>query len=284
MPSELDIRRRIASVKNTRKITRVMKMAAAAKLRRAQEAIARARPYAYYMRDITHGLVARADPGSHALLRPGRADAVGVVAVTSDRGLCGAFNANIVNETMRKIREDFQGKEVALTVVGRKGVEAFRRRACNIRATHAGVFDEFSINAAFRIVNDVVDDFNTGHTGAIYCIYNEFKSAVAQQVACEPLLPYTPRGDEYDDGRLYYYEPSEEALLFELLVRNIHVQMYRILHESATSEHGARMAAMDAATRNAGEVIGKLTLEYNRARQDAITREVIEVVSGAQAL
>jgi len=277
------IRRRITSVKSTQKITRAMKMVAAAKLRRAQEAIMHARPYAYHMRDLTNQLAARADRESHPLLSPGIGEKIGVVVVTSDRGLCGSFNTNIVNETMNLLRERFAGREVELTVIGRKGVEALRRRPCTIRTRHVGVYDQFSINAATRIIDDVVAEFTKGETGEIYCLYNQFKSAISQHVTLERLLPYEmPEQQTAETDINYIYEPDEKKILFALLVQNIHVQMYRILLDSMASEQGARMTAMESATKNAGDVIANLTLKYNRARQDAITREVIEVVSGAQ--
>lgn len=284
MPNLQDIRRRIGSVKSTQKITKAMKMVAAAKLRRAQEAIMNARPYAYHMRDLTASLAARADRESHALLRVGEGSKIGVIVVTSDRGLCGSFNTNIVNETMRMLRERFPGKEVELTVAGRKGVEALRRRPCTIRATHIGAYEKFSVNAASRIIDDVVAEFVNGNTSEVYCLYNEFKSAISQRVTLERMLPYEPPEQDSASEINYIYEPNAREILFALLVRNIQVQMYRILLESAASEQGARMTAMDSATNNAGDVIDRLTLKYNRARQDAITSEVVEVVSGAEAL
>lgn len=278
------IRRRITSVKSTQKITRAMKMVAAAKLRRAQEAILFARPYAYHMRDLTNGLAAFADRDSHPLLHPGGAPKVGIIVVTSDRGLCGSFNGNLVNETMRTLRDRFAERPVELTVVGRKGVEALRRRPCTIRATHIGVQDKSSVTAAARIIDEVVADFIKGETGEVYCLYNEFKSAISQRVTLERMLPYELPESETAAEINYIYEPSARQVLFGLLVRNLHVQMYRILLESAASEHGARMTAMESATNNAGDVIERLTLKYNRARQDAITREMVEIVSGAEAL
>jgi F-type H+-transporting ATPase subunit gamma len=284
MPSLQDIRRRINSVTSTQKITKAMKMVAAAKLRRAQEAIMCARPYAYHMRDLTNQLAAGADRESHPLLRAAGGSKIGVIVVTSDRGLCGSFNGNLVNETMAMLRERFPGEAVELTVVGRKGIEALQRRPCTIRATHLNVYEKFSINAATRIIDDVVNEFIEGGTSAVYCLYNEFKSAIAQRVTLERLLPYELPEQENPVDVNYIYEPSQRKILFALLVRNIHVQMYRILLESAASEQGARMTAMDSATKNAGDVIDRLTLKYNRARQDAITKELIEVVSGAGAL
>jgi F-type H+-transporting ATPase subunit gamma len=278
------IRRRIASVRSTQKITRAMKMVAAAKLRRAQEAIMNARPYAYHMRELTNRLAMYADRESHLLLHPGVGPKVGILVVSSDRGLCGSFNTNIVNETMRILREQFKDREVELTVIGRKGVEALRRRPCTIRTTHLGVYEKFTVNAAARIIDDAVAEFTKGEAGEVYCLYNEFKSAIAHRVTLERLLPYEMPEQDAAAGEInYIYEPSARKILFSLLVRNIHVQMYRILLESAASEQGARMTAMESATKNAGEVINRLTLKYNRARQDAITREVIEVISGTEA-
>jgi F-type H+-transporting ATPase subunit gamma len=285
MPNLQHIRRRIASVRSTQKITRAMKMVAAAKLRRAQEAIMNARPYAYHMRELTNGLAVYADRESHPLLHPGVGSKVVILVVSSDRGLCGSFNTNIVNETMRILREQFKDREVELTLIGRKGVEALRRRPCTIRTTHVGVYERFTVNAAARIIDDAVAEFTKGEAGEVYCLYNEFKSAITHRVTLERLLPYEMPAQDVAAGEInYIYEPSARKILFSLLVRNMHVQMYRILLESAASEQGARMTAMESATKNAGEVIGRLTLKYNRARQDAITREVIEVISGSETL
>jgi len=284
MPNLQDIRRRILSVRSTQKITRAMKMVAAAKLRRAQDTIVNARPYAYHMRDLTKSLAAYADRESHPLLSVGSGEKIGIIVVTSDRGLCGGFNTNIVNETMRTLRGPYDGKTVELTVLGRKGLDALKRRPCTIRTSHTGVYDGFSINAASRIIDEVVDDFIKGGTKEVYCLYNEFKSAISQRVTLERLLPYELPEEDPAPEINYIYEPNAQAILFSLLVKNLHVQMHRILLESAASEQGARMTAMESATNNAGEVINTLSLKYNRARQDAITREVIEVVSGAEAL
>ncbi len=295
-----DIKRRIVSVKSTQKITRAMKMVAASKLRRAQAAIVQARPYAFEMRQLVNNIALRADDVTHPLLRKGDGGKVGIVVVTSDRGLCGGFNANVVNGLVKAINERFTGREVEITVVGRKGVDLLKRRALNVRATFVGIHDGPVMRAAAHIIDDIVEDFKLGDTDEVYCVYNEFKSAVQQSVIVERLLPFAPENDptekqtgaEADNDADaapplivdYWYEPNQETVFERLLVRNIRIQMHRILFESAASEHGARMTAMDAATRNAGEVIDRLTLKYNRARQDAITKELIEVVSGAEAL
>jgi len=236
------------------------------------------------MRDLTNQLILRADRDSHPLLSRGSGDKIGLIVITSDRGLCGGFNAGVVQRLMLALHEDFAGKDCELTIVGRKGAEILKRRPVKIRKTHIGVFDHLSINAASRIVDDLVAEFTDGVTSEVYCLYNEFKSAISQKPVLERLLPYEPEPADAAQEMNYIFEPSEERVLFSLLVKNIYVQMHRILHESAASEFGARMAAMESATKNAGDVIASLTLKYNRVRQDAITREVVEVVSGAQAL
>jgi len=284
MPSLRDIRRRITSVTSTQKITRAMKMVAAAKLRRAQEAILRARPYAYRMRDLVNSLAFRSERDLHPLLRPGGGGKIGLVVVSADRGLCAGFNSNIVNEALRVLKTEFEGRTVELTVVGRKGIEVLRRRQCPIRTTHTGIADRDAVRAAADVIDDTIAEYAKGEMDAVYCLYNEFKSALAQQVTLERLLPFEPA--ETDEGATmdYLYEPSAAAVFDALLTEHLHVQMHRILYESAASEYGARMTAMDAATQNATDVIERLTLRYNRARQDAITKELIEVVSGAEAL
>ena len=283
MPSLRDIRRRIDSVKSTQKITRAMKMVAAAKLRRAQEAIEQARPYAYHMRDLVNRVALRASHGTHPLLQETPEGKVAIIVVSSDRGLCGGFNSNVTNETMRVLGEDFAGREVALTVVGKKGNEVLRRRPCTIAKSYTKVMEDDPLRAAGQIIDEQVDAFIAGETHEVYCLYNEFKSAISQKLTLEKLLPFEPppRAEVVVD---YLYEPSQEGVLTQLLARHLQVQMLRIFYESAASEHGARMTAMDSATNNAGDVIERLTLQFNRARQSAITTEMIEIVSGAEAL
>jgi len=284
MPSLRDIRRRITSVTSTQKITRAMKMVAAAKLRRAQEAIVRARPYAYRMRDLVNSLAFRSERDLHPLLRPGGGGKIGLVVVSADRGLCGGFNSNIANETLRVLGTEFQGRTVELTVVGRKGIEVLRRRRRAIRTTHMGIADRDGVRAAADVIDDTIAEYAKGEMDAVYCLYNEFKSALAQRVTLERLLPFEPAETDEGTAMDYLYEPSSSAVFDALLTEHLHVQMHRILYESAASEYGARMTAMDAATQNAADVIERLTLRYNRARQDTITKELIEVVSGAEAL
>jgi len=281
-----DIKRRIGSVKNTQKITRAMKMVAASRLRRAQEGIVKARPYAQHMRSLVNSLALRADQDAHPLLRPGGSGRVGIILVTSDRGLCGSYNNSLIHELIRLLQTTFVGREVAITVVGRKGTETLRRRKVEVRKSFTGIADMPRMKAAAEIIGDAVTHFADKELDEVYCLYNDFKSAVQQKVTLDKLLPFDPPAEAPEGGRAvdYIYEPSTEAILSELLIRNMRVQMHRILHEAAASEYGARMTAMDAATRNAGEMIKRLTLVYNRARQDAITKELIEVISGAEAL
>ncbi len=284
MPSLRDIKRRISSVKSTQKITRAMKMVSAAKLRRAQESIERARPYAYHLRDMAARVAERTPGSAHQLLGAPKGDRVALIVLTSDRGLCGGFNATVINEAMRLLRTDLKDKDVTLTVIGRKGVEALRRRPCTISRTYVRVLDDGRpLRAATDIVEDHIQAFLEGEFDEALCLYNEFKSAISQKLTLERVLPIEqPSQSEVVVD--YLYEPSQEAVLGELLRRNLHVQMHRILLESAASEYGARMTAMEAATNNASDVIDRLTLAYNRARQTAITSEVIEIVSGAEAL
>ena len=279
-----DIRRRIASVKSTQKITRAMKMVAASKLRRSQEALFNTRPYTYHMRELVQSLLSAIDRDAHPLLQRGKSDKVAILIVSSDRGLCGGYNANIVNETLRILREQFAGKPVELTIVGRKAHDVLRRRGCAIRTAHLGMLDRYTVNADTAVIDPLVDAFVKGEVGEVYCLYNEFKSAISQKIAFERLLPYEPEPHDAHKEPYFIFEPSAEEVVFSLLSDNLRAQMHRILHEAMASEQGARMAAMDAATNNARDVIAKLTLKYNRVRQDAITKEVVEIVSGAEAL
>ncbi|MFO7974922.1 MAG: ATP synthase F1 subunit gamma [Candidatus Hydrogenedentota bacterium] len=284
MASLRDIKRRITSVQSTQKITRAMKMVAAAKLRRSQDAIVRARPYAYHLRDLVNNLTKRAEEDIHPLLRQGAGKKIGLVVVTSDRGLCGGYNSNLVNETMSALHSQFRENDVELTVIGRKGIEALTRRDCTIRKTYRNLFEGNVLRSAGEIIGEIADEYEQGATHAVYCLYNEFKSAISQRVTLERLLPFEAMDDP---GALvvdYLYEPSAESILDRLLRHHLQMQMHRMLFEAAASEHGARMTAMDAATNNAGDMIERLTLHYNRARQATITTEMIDIVGGAEAL
>jgi F-type H+-transporting ATPase subunit gamma len=282
MPSTIDIRRRIRSVKNTQQITKAMKMVAAAKLRRAQERMFAARPYAAALREVLSSVATRVDMSKHPLLNAHEAERkVLVVPVTADRGLCGAFNANVTRATQNFIRDhDF---EVELLPIGRKANDFFKRRNIPIRSQATHVFNALSLNVAQDIAKSFIDDFIAGEIDAVYVVFNEFKSIIAQQVRVVRLLPIERAWDELQTEVDYLYEPGPEQILADILPKHIEFQLYRILLESAAAEQGARMAAMEAATKNASDMISHLTLTYNRIRQAAITKEIIEIVSGAAA-
>ena len=283
MPALIDIRRRIRSVKSTQQITKAMKMVSAAKLRRAQEAMFGARPYARKMMEVLNDLASRAPAHAHPLLEERADGRILLIVVTSDKGLCGGFNANIVRTAARFVEEQ-GGKDFSLDLVGRKGRDHFRRRALKVRSEHIGVFQALKYGAAQAIAREAMDDFTGGKVDRVYLLYNEFKSVIAQKITVEQLLPI-PRA--HIDPRVppleYIYEPGPEGIFASMLPRHVETQVWRALLESAAAEHGARMTAMDSATRNAGDMIQRLTLYMNKVRQAAITKEIIEVVSGAGA-
>ncbi len=291
MPSLQSLRRKIAAFKNTQKITKAMKMVAAAKLKRSQDRILAARPYAHKMRGVLSNLSQRVNRASHPLLQKREGRIVEVLVVTSDRGLCGAFNGNIVRKSVEFIRQcESRGLRVGISLVGRKGRDYFRRRAWPIRQEWTGVFDKLSFEHAIDIGGDLTDNFVKGTFDELYVVYNEFKSAIQQRVIVEKLFPVDAAAEfggnqaEGPTGGSYLYEPGETELLDVLVPKHFQVQAYRILLESGAAEHGARMAAMDGATRNAGQLIKKTTLYYNKTRQAAITKELMDIVGGAEAL
>ena len=260
-------------------------MVAAAKFRKAQQAILLARPYAYKMREVISSLASRAELDLHPLLarRPGKQTEI--VIVTADRGLCGGFNSNILRTGSRLIDQmRSEGKKVDLTLIGRKARDHFRRRRVEPRASHIDIFDEVTYHTASLIVDEIIGLFSAGETDELYFIYNEFKSAIQQDVVMERVLPFEPMATVEGPVIDYLYEPSEAVVLDDLLEMHVKVQVYRILLESSASEHAARMTAMDAATNNADDMIAFLTLRYNKARQEAITKELIDIVGGAEAL
>ena len=299
MPSLQSVRRKIDSVKKTQKITKAMKMVAAAKLKRTQNRILAARPYALKMRETIRALSRRVNRDAHPLLRKreGNDRNVVVTVVTSDRGLCGAFNTNICRTAITTLKEfESRGVQVEVAVVGRKGRDFFRRRDWKVRREVVDVFDKLTFEHGMVMGEEfpAIDDYVAGRIDAVYVIYNEFKSAIQQRVVVERLLPIDwiveistvkdlDQPTESVPGG-YLYEPSEDELLKHLLHRNFHVQAYRILLESSAAEQGARMTAMDGATRNAGELIKKMTIYYNKTRQAFITRELMDIVGGAEAL
>jgi F-type H+-transporting ATPase subunit gamma len=291
MPSLQSLRRKIGAFKNTQKITKAMKMVAAAKLKRSQDRILAARPYAHKMRGVLSNLSQRVNRAVHPLLQKRPVRKVEVLVVTSDRGLCGGFNGNIVRKSAEFVRQcEAQGLKVNLSIVGRKGRDYFRRRTWAVRQEWTGVFDKLSFEHALDIGGDLTDNFVKGTFDELYVVYNEFKSAIQQRVIVEKLFPvdaaveFGAAQTEATTGGSYLYEPDEADLLNALVPKHFQIQAYRILLESAAAEHGARMAAMDGATRNAGQLIKKVTLYYNKTRQAAITKELMDIVGGAEAL
>ena len=283
MPSLIDIRRRVRSVKNTQQITKAMKMVSAAKLRRAQEAMFAARPYARKMMEVLNSLASRAQPELHPLLQEHGDKRILLVVVTSDKGLCGGFNANILRTAVRFL-EQRAGKQLALECLGRKGRDFFKRRRWQIRSEHIGLFQSIKFAAAKTIAQDLIQAYTKQELDQVYLLYNEFKSVIQQRIVVERLLPIERLAINPTEPALdYIYEPAPAEIFAEMLPRHVEVQLFRALLESTAAEHGARMSAMDAASNNASDMIDRLTLYMNKVRQAAITKEIIEVVSGAGA-
>jgi F-type H+-transporting ATPase subunit gamma len=299
MPSLLDIRRRVRAVKSTQQITKAMKMVAASRLRRAQERIQHARPFAVQMRRVLNSLASRVDPSAHPLLdertEPKANGRALLFVITADRGLCGSFNTNVIKASGNFITES-PGRQVALGLVGRRGRDFFARRGFEVRYEQVNLFAHLKFENAQEIAAAAIAAFTSGEVDSVSLAFNEFKSVMVQYVAVEQLLPIprtafdttvatdaaapAPNVAPID----YLYEPKPEELFKHLLPSYVEVQVFRALLESNAAFYAAQMTAMDAATRNSGEMIEQLTLYMNKVRQAAITREIIEVVSGAQAL
>jgi F-type H+-transporting ATPase subunit gamma len=287
MANLIDIRRRIRSVKNTQQITKAMKMVAAARLRRSQDRILATRPYALEIRKVIGNLAARVGRGEHPLLAAREEKRVLLVVVSGDKGLAGSFNANVLRRAQEALREAATaGREVELLLLGKKGSDFFRRRTIPVRKGYGSLFTNVTYAQAQEIAGDVAAAYAAGEYDAVQVIYNAFKSMISQELTEETLLPIATKGGEAAAGvtREYLFEPKASEILAELLPRFLTFQFYRVLLESQAAEHAARMTAMDSATKNASEMIERLTLRYNRARQAAITTQLIEVVSGANAL
>ncbi|MGB6482121.1 MAG: ATP synthase F1 subunit gamma [Candidatus Acidiferrales bacterium] len=304
MPTLLDYRRRIRSVKNTQQITRAMKFVSAAKLRRAQEGVFRARPYAKEIRRVLQSAMQRIPEQQNPLLERRPEERILVLVVSSDKGLCGPFSTNIVRRTT-EYRRSLQGKEVQAIGVGRKGVEALKRRKWKLAAEYLNVSMHVEFHHAEEISKRISELYISKEVDAVYAIYNEFKNVMVQRLRLEKLLPLNPEslaadsagetatqkqheasGEKSDSNKLaetvdYIYEEPPEEIFAKLVPRYLETEIFRILLESAAAEHAARMTAMDAATTNAGELIGSLTLDMNKIRQASITKEIIEIVSGA---
>lgn len=281
------LKRRIRSVKNTMQVTRAMKMVSAARLRRAQDRIIAARPYARRMNEVLQSLAGRANRELHPLLAIRPEQRIDVVVIASDRGLCGSFNGTIM-KTAAAFLEQRGGKEAGVFPIGRKSRDFFRKQGMPIRQEWPDALRKLDYPVAQEIANLLMDRFESGATDAVYVVYNEFRSAIVQKPVVERLLPI----EGSDLGRSaaptsteeHLFEPSAQRLFESLLPLHVTTQVYRTLMESVAAEHGARMTAMDSATKNAKELIDRLTLRMNRVRQASITTEIIEVVSGAQAL
>ncbi len=286
-----DIRKRIATVKSTQKITSAMKMVAAAKLRRAQEAAEAARPYADKMNQVIGGLATRTDPTMHPLLEARSAESNAlVIIVSSDRGLCGGYNANIFRATDKFVRDrTASGLQLQVATIGRKSRQYFRKRPVEVDRDFPGVIGHVSYAQAKAIGGYATERFVSGEVDKVYLVYNRFISAIQYETEIEALLPLSLEDIVADDATAdaiseYIFEPDEASLLAKMLPAHIEVKVLHALLEAEASEHSARMTAMDNATTNANDMIDSLTLTYNRARQAYITKELVEIVSGAEAL
>jgi F-type H+-transporting ATPase subunit gamma len=307
VPSLKAIRKRITSVRSTQKITRAMKMVAGARLNRAQQRITELRPYALKTQEVLRGITSSArastdggpevtegalDQSLHPLLVERAEKRVLLVVLTSDRGLCGAFNTNINKRAEREWKSRVeQGQEVRIVVIGRKGRDYMTRRNAPGLEFLPGVWDKLNLETAERVGAKILEPFNKGEVDSIYLVYNEFKSAMTQQVVCERLLPVAkgealpqPEKNAAPEAVEFTFEPSPTALLEVLVPMYVDISVLRALYESMASELGSRMTAMDAATKNAKEMVESLTLQYNRARQAAITKELMEIIGGSEAL
>ena len=296
MASLRAIRSRIRSVRSMQKITKALKLVSAAKLRRAQDAVVRTRPYAQALDELLASLArarANADMPPHPLMdvraKPTRIE---VVLLTSDRGLCGGFNANIIRRAQRFIVEEGDKYEVIqFSTIGRRGRDFAKKRGIQTRKDYVGFFGRLRYSMAKEVADDLIAEYRERKLDAVYLLYNQFKSAITQVITLKQLLPIVAEAEQQKTSGQggfitpeHIYEPSRPQLLEQLIPRELAMQIWRALLESEASEHGARMSAMESATTNANETIGRLSLEYNRARQASITKELMEIVSGAEAL
>ena len=285
MASLKSIKKRIVSVKNTRQITKDMKMVSSAKLRRAQENVVAARPYAQKMGQVLQSLAANLEGEQHPLLEKREAKKLLLIVVTSDRGLCGGFNSNLCKAGERYIKEkQAEFEEVSLMTVGRKGYEFLKSRY-TIRKNFSNIISKPNYQAAAMLAQDVIEGYLAEEYDQVVMLFNAFRTVMSQDITFQQLLPIVPEGKStVDEPVEYIYEPSVDDLLTQILPKNIEVQIFKAMLESVAGEHGARMTAMDSASKNASEMIGKLTLQYNRARQAAITTELMEIISGAESI
>ena len=281
----LHLRRRLRSVKNIQQITRAMKFVSASRLKRAQDRIFSTRPYADRLVAVLNSLATRVDSTQHPLLVERGISRAMLVVITADRGLCGSFNANVIRVAMDYIRKENLGQAISMTLVGRKAVDWFKGRPQSIKHEYADIMSRVDFKYARDIAREIINYYTACELDAVYLVYNEYKSVIQQKVVVEPLLPV--RRLEFEESRVpldYIYEQEPSVIFDRLLPHYVETQLFRAMLESEASEHGARMTAMDSATRNATELIDLLTLNMNRIRQAGITTEIIEVVSGADAL
>lgn len=286
MASLKSIKKRIVSVKNTRQITKAMKMVSAAKLRRAQENVVAARPYALKMGEVLQSLAGNLEGDLHPLLQKRDAKKLLLIVVTSDRGLCGGFNSNLCKAGERYIKEkQAEFEQISIMTVGRKGYEFLKNRH-TVYKNFANMLAKPNYQAAAMLAQEVIEGYLAEEYDQVVMLFNSFRTVMSQDITFQQLLPIVPEEKAAADeaGVEYIYEPSVDDLLTEILPKNIEVQIFKAMLESVAGEHGARMTAMDSASKNASEMIGKLTLQYNRARQAAITTELMEIISGAESI
>jgi F-type H+-transporting ATPase subunit gamma len=286
MASLKSIKKRIVSVKNTRQITKAMKMVSAAKLRRAQENVVAARPYAKKLGEVLQSLSANLEGDLHPLLEKREAKKLLLIVLTSDRGLCGGFNTNLCKAADRYIKENSATYEqISVMTVGRKGYEFLKSRY-TVYKNFANVLAKPNYQTAAMLAQEVIDGFVAEEYDQVELLYNSFRTVMTQDITFQQMLPVVPEetGAAEEVPVEFIYEPSVAELLAEILPKNIEVQIFKAMLETVAGEHGARMTAMDSASKNANEMIGKLTLQYNRARQAAITTELMEIISGSESI
>ncbi|MGR3811557.1 ATP synthase F1 subunit gamma [Jiulongibacter sp. NS-SX5] len=290
MASLKEVRNRINSVNSTMQITKAMKMVAAAKLRRAQDAIIQMRPYANKLNELIATVSANTEVGAQSPYTTVRSvEKVLLIVVTSDRGLCGAFNSNIIKATQALINDKYASQakagNVSIKALGKKGLEAFNKRGFDVNGNHSEIFLNLSFSAARDAAEEAMEDFANGQYDEVVLVFNEFKNVATQIIRTETMLPLSAEVEEESANNTdYIFEPSEEEIILDLMPKAIKMHLYKAVLESNASEHGARMTAMDKATDNGGELLKDLKIQYNRSRQAAITTEILEIVGGAEAL
>jgi F-type H+-transporting ATPase subunit gamma len=285
MASLKSIKKRIVSVKNTYQITKAMKMVSAAKLRRAQENVIAARPYANKLNEVLQSLAGSLHNGQHPLLETREVKKLLLIVITADRGLCGGFNTNLCKAGERFLKDNKElYEQIHVLTVGRKGYEYFKNR-CGIYKNFTDIISKPAYEGIALLGQEVIQGFLEGEYDRVEVLYNSFRTVMSQDITFQQLLPVAAesKGEE-ENSAVFIYEPSQKELLAEIIPKNIEVQLFRSVLESIAGEHGARMTAMDSATKNATEMIGKLTLQYNRARQAAITTELMEIISGSESI